>query len=228
MTTTTILIADDDAHIRDVVRYALEREGHRTILAADGGEAIERVREGGIDLVVLDVLMPDVDGLTVCRRLRAEGRIPIVMLSSRGDVVDRVLGLELGADDYVCKPFSPRELVTRVHAVLRRAGSPPSSPDEVIRHGSISVDRIRHEVRAGGKKIDLTATEFAVLETLLAQTGRLLSRAQLIRRAYSAGHHITERTIDTHVRRIRAKLRAAGVDPIETVHGLGYKASDPS
>jgi two-component system OmpR family response regulator len=228
MTTTTILIADDDAHIREVVRYALEREGHQTVLASDGSEAIERVREGGIDLVVLDVLMPDVDGLTVCRRLRAEGRVPIVMLSSRGDVVDRVLGLELGADDYVCKPFSPRELVTRVHAVLRRAGAPPAPPAETLRHGTVTVDRARHEVRAAGRKIDLTATEFAVLETLLAQPGRLLSRAQLIRRAYSAGHHITERTIDTHVRRIRAKLRASGVDPIETVHGLGYKASDPS
>src|SRR5262249_14461352 len=145
----------------------------------------------------------------------------------RGDVVDRITGIELGADDYLAKPFSPRELVTRVHAVLRRVVAGSGTPRaDVLRHGPLALDRDRHEVRVGERRVDLTATEFAVLEALLARPGRLLTRAQLIRFAYDDGHHITERTIDTHVRRIRAKLRAEGVDPVETVHGLGYKSPD--
>jgi two-component system, OmpR family, response regulator len=222
----TILIADDEAHIRDVVQYALEREGHRVLTAVDGAQALARVREGGIDLVILDVLMPELDGLAVCRRLREERAIPIIFLSSRAEEVDRVLGLELGGDDYVVKPFSPRELAARVKTVLRRLASPPVPAfGRVIARGRLVVDAGAHEVRVDGTLVELTVTEFDVLRMLLEYAGRVLSRADLIEEVRDADYHVTERTIDTHVRRIRAKLRPFGLDPIETVHGVGYKAA---
>jgi two-component system OmpR family response regulator len=232
MTATTILVADDDPHIRDVIAWALEREGLAVEHAASGTEALARVARGGVDLVVLDVLMPDLDGLTVCRRLRAGGpHPPIVFLSSRGEELDRVLGLDLGGDDYVVKPFSPRELASRVRAVLRRGGAAAGAGgggEGAIRHGVLEVDVGGHELRARGVRVALTRTEFAVLAVLLAQPGRLYTRAQLIERAHADDVHVTERTVDTHVRRIRAKLRPHGIDPIETVHGLGYKAAPPA
>jgi len=234
----TVLVVDDEAHIREVVQYALEREGLEVVCAANGAEALACVAAGGIDLVVLDVLMPEVDGLEVCRRLRARGPLPIIFLSSRGEEVDRIVGLELGGDDYVTKPFSPRELATRVKAVLRRApppGTPAGDPPapapgrgDVLRHGRLEIDLPRHEVRVDGGRVDLTLTEFRVLAALLERPGLVLTRSQLIDRARSEDYHITERTIDTHIRRIRAKMRPAGLDPIETVHGLGYRASDPA
>ena len=226
-TMPTVLIADDEAHIRDVVQYALEREGYRVVTAADGAEALARVRGGGIDLVVLDILMPELDGLAVCRRLREEHAIPIIFLSSRAEEVDRVLGLELGGDDYVVKPFSPRELATRVKVVLRRAvAAPGASPREpAIRHGRLVLDPAAHELRVDGTLVELTATEFDVLRTLLEYAGRVLSRSELIEHVRDHAVHVTERIIDTHVRRIRAKLRPHALDPIETVHGVGYKAA---
>ncbi len=226
----TVLVADDEQHIRDVVQYALEREGFGVALAEDGAAALARHARGGIDAVVLDVSMPGMDGLEACRRLRAQGRTPILFLSARGDELDRVLGLELGGDDYLVKPFSPRELVARLRAVLRRAdsqGDAASVSDAVrtLRHGVIALDVERHEVRAGAAAIALTATELGVLAALLERPGVVLSRTQLMQRAYAWDNLVTERTIDTHVKRIRAKFReAAGVDPIATVHGVGYKA----
>ncbi len=225
-----ILVADDEAHIRDVVQYALEREGFRVSTAPDGAAALALVARGGFDLLVLDVLMPELDGLTALRRLREPGRapVPVILLSSRGEELDRILGLELGADDYVPKPFSPRELATRVKAVLRRArpAAPPEAVPAPLTQGRLVLDAARFEVRVDGARVDLTVTEFGVLQTLLARPGLVLTRSQLIDRAYSDGHAITERTIDTHIRRIRAKLRPFGLDPIETVHGLGYRAAD--
>ena len=226
----TVLVADDEQHIRDVVQYALEREGFGVALAEDGAAALARHARGGIDAVVLDVSMPGMDGLEACRRLRAQGRTPILFLSARGDELDRVLGLELGGDDYLVKPFSPRELVARLRAVLRRSdsqGDAASVSDAVrtLRHGVIALDVERHEVRAGAVAIALTATELGVLAALLERPGVVLSRTQLMQRAYAWDNLVTERTIDTHVKRIRAKFReAAGVDPIATVHGVGYKA----
>ncbi|HEV7732665.1 MAG TPA: response regulator transcription factor [Candidatus Binatia bacterium] len=220
----TILVVDDEAHIRDVVRYALEREGHRVVTAGDGEEALTRVREGDVDLVVLDVVMPELDGLSVCRRIRAEHPLPIVFLSSRGEEVDRINGLELGGDDYVVKPFSPRELATRVMAVLRRtAGTPTATAHDVLEHGPLRLDPAAHEVRVGDTLVDLTATEFKLLHVLLEFRGRVLGRSELIEQVRDDAYHVTERMVDTHVRRIRAKLRPCGVDPIETVHGVGYK-----
>jgi two-component system OmpR family response regulator len=223
--TARILIADDEANIRDVVQYALERDGYQVETAADGQTALSRIEAGGIDLVVLDVLMPELDGLNLCRKLRERGDIPIIFLSSRTEEADRILGLELGGDDYVTKPFSPRELSTRVKAVLRRVaarrGSEESPP--VIVYGRLVLDPAAHELRVDGEKIALTVTELRVLQAVLERPGRVLTREQLIERAYEAGLHVSERTVDTHIRRIRAKLRPFGVNPIETIHGLGYK-----
>jgi two-component system OmpR family response regulator len=225
----TILVVDDEPRIRDVVQYALAREGFKVLVAANGNEALALMEGKDVDLVVLDILMPELDGLSVCRAIRKHSEVPIIFLSSRAEEVDRILGLELGGDDYVTKPFSPRELAIRVKTVLRRtggAGDGPVGTKESLAHGPIELDLVRHEVRVKGDKIGLTVTEFGVLQALLERPGRLLTRSQLIDRAYAHDNHITERTIDTHIRRIRAKMRPYGIDPIETVHGLGYKAGE--
>ena len=221
-----VLVADDDAHIREVARFALVRAGHSVELAGNGVVASDRVARGGIDLIVLDVLMPELDGFALCRRLR--GQVPIVFLSSRGEEADRVLGLELGADDYLTKPFSPRELVARVAAVLRRTSAAPDAvpaPQPALAIGHVTIDRDRHEVRVGDQPLGVTATELRLLATLAQHRGRVLSRGQLIATVYGGDHHISERTIDTHVRNLRAKLAAANADVIETVHGVGYRCS---
>ncbi|RYE87415.1 MAG: response regulator transcription factor [Myxococcales bacterium] len=224
-----ILLVDDDAHLRDVVVYALEREGYTVEAATDGQLGLDAFARGTFDLVLLDVLMPELDGLEVCRRLRRTSRVPVVFLSSRDEEIDKILGLELGGDDYVTKPFSVRELVARVKAVLRRfdearaaaaAGAAVPPPREV---GPVRLDLARHEVSCGGAPLRLTVTEFGVLAALIERPGRVLTRAQLMESAYAYDNLITERTIDTHVKRIRKKFRDAGHDPIETIYGLGYK-----
>jgi two-component system OmpR family response regulator len=221
----SILVVDDEAHIRDVVRYALERDGFDVICAVNGVEALAALREHAVDLVVLDVVMPELDGLSVCRRLRAERDIPIIFLSSRGEEVDRINGLELGGDDYVVKPFSPRELASRVKAVLRRAGPAESSgAPALLACGRLRLDTAAHEAYVDEARVEFTATEFALLRVLLESRGRAHSRAELIDAVRDDAYHVTERTVDTHVRRIRAKLKPFDVDPIETVHGVGYKA----
>lgn len=216
-----ILVVDDDAHIREVVRYALGRDGHAVEEAADGHAALERLAAGGIDLVILDVLMPELDGLAVCRRLR--GEVPVIFLSSRTEEVDRVLGLDLGGDDYVTKPFSPRELSARVRAVLRRRGDPLAPAPPAIRRGRLVIDRARHAATVDDAELPLTATELRLLAALLEHPGRVLSRDQLIACAYPGSHHVAARTVDTHVRNIRHKLAAHGLDPIATVNGVGYR-----
>jgi two-component system OmpR family response regulator len=209
---------------------------------ADGQAALELAERDRPDLVVLDVMLPGIDGLEVCRRLRRQSRAPVLFLSARGEEVDRIVGLELGGDDYLTKPFSPRELVARVRAVLRRyedalalAQAQTAPPLETkaglatrgspIGHGPIRIDFERHEVRCRGQLVDLTPTELGMLAALLERPGVVLSRTQLMQRGYADGAFITERTIDTHVRRIRRKFREHGVDPITTVHGVGYKSA---
>src|SRR5688500_13578233 len=225
----TILVVDDDAHIREVVQYTLERDGHAVVSAKNGVEALDRASDGAIDLVLLDVLMPELDGLAVCRKLRARRPVPIIFLSSRGEEVDRVLGLEMGGDDYVTKPFSPRELAARVSAVLRRTTTAPApDPAGLVTRGRLVLDMPAHELRVDGTAVELTVTEFAILRALLEHPGRVWSRTQIIARVRADDFRMTERTIDTHVRRIRAKLRGYSLDPIETVHGLGYKAKIPA
>lgn len=220
---------DDEARIREVVQYALSREGFRVDTVDDGERALDSVTRGNFDLVILDVMLPGLDGLELCRRIRADSKVPILFLSARGDEIDRVLGLELGGDDYLTKPFSPRELVARVKAVLRRVtGQDTEEPrNKRIHHGTVTVDPERHEVYAGEEAVALTPTELGLLAALLERPGVVLSRGQLMQRAYRYDNLVTERTIDTHVRRIRAKFRAAGADdPISTVHGVGYKAAE--
>lgn len=226
-----ILVVDDDPHLRDVLVYTLQREGHAVTAAGDGRAALDallRPAARPFDLVVLDILMPEVDGLEVCRRLRASpgGGVPVVFLSSRDEEIDKVLGLELGGDDYVTKPFSPRELAARVKAVLRRAelvARPPAEASAPLRVGPVTLDLARHEVRCGDASLRLTVTEFGLLAALMERPGVVLSRGQLMERAYAYDNLITERTIDTHVKRVRKKFRDAGHDPVETVHGVGYK-----
>jgi len=175
-----ILIADDDGHIREVVRYALEKAGYRVLEAADGAEALGVIEDKAVDLVVLDIIMPGEDGLQVCRQVAAKGDVPVIFLTSRDEEVDRVLGLELGADDYVTKPFSPRELVARVGAVLRRTSRTRDGDDSVLSLGRLELDVERHRCRWDGSEVDLTVTEFAVLRTLLAMPGKVYTRVELV------------------------------------------------
>ena len=228
--TAAILIADDDPHIREVVRYALGREGYRTLEAANGAEALAMFERGGVDLVILDILMPEMDGTEVCRSLRARSRVPLIFLTSKDDEIDRIVGLELGGDDYVTKPFSPKELVARVRAVLRRAGgaqgAPAGAASRRLRHGRMEIDLDRCLVQWDGKEIVLTATELGLLRTLAARPGHVFSREELMRQAYEDETHVSGRTIDSHVRRLRAKFLDAGGEPIVTVHGIGYKLGE--
>src|SRR5688572_1591707 len=208
-----VLVVDDEKRIREVVEYALAKAGFRVTTAADGEQGLAAFEADVPDVVVLDVMLPGSDGLEVCRRIRAKRPTPIVFLSARNDEVDRIVGLELGGDDYLTKPFSPRELVARVRAVLRRfdsATAVPSPERRTLRHGELVVDPERHEVSHAGRRVVLTATEFALLAALVERPGVVFTRAQLMRRAYDSDVHVTERTLDTHVRRIRAKFRALG------------------
>jgi len=236
-----VLVVDDESHIREVVEYALTREGYRVSLAADGQAALDLSSRVSPDLVVLDVMLPEIDGLEVCRVLRQRSRAPILFLSARAEEVDRIVGLELGGDDYLTKPFSPRELVARVRAVFRRyedaraaAAADRRAPEAAggaarskgLVHRTVTIDFERHEVRCGSELVNLTPSELSVLAALIERPGVVLSRAELVERGHGDGTVITERTIDTHVRRIRRKFGPHGLDPITTVHGVGYKASD--
>ncbi len=219
-----ILIVDDDPHIREVLRFALEKDGFSVCEADNGAQALERHGAERPDLIVLDILMPEMDGTEVCRRLRRDHVTPIVFLSSRDDEVDRILGLELGGDDYVTKPFSPRELIARVRAVLRR-GQPAANEEAsgVMTHGRLRLDSERFKVWWAETEVVLTVTEFGILRTLLRRPGKVFSREELISAAYDFHNVVSDRTMDSHVRRLRAKLAAAGADAVETVHGVGYK-----
>lgn len=226
-----VLVVDDDAHIREVVRFALEQAGHRVTEAKDGDQALDKLSTGAFDIVVLDIMMPGTDGLDVCKKIRATGQTPIIFLSSRDDELDRVLGLELGADDYISKPFSPRELVARIKAVLRRASADASdsdAPEDRMVRGKLVMDLGRHRCIFGSDEIVLTVTEFAMLRVLAQAPGRVFTRDQLVDGACGSEHVISDRTVDSHVRRIRRKLGAAGADLVETVYGLGYKMRDDS
>lgn len=222
----SVLVVDDDGHIREVVRFALERDGHAVTEATDGSAALESVAASAPDLVVLDVVMPGVDGLEVCRRLRSSSSVPILVLSSRDEEFDRILGLELGADAYLTKPFSPRELATTVKAMLRRVAldaAPPVDHGDLVRAGGIVLDRAAHRCTWADQAVALTVLEFAICAALAARAGEAVGRAALVEAAWGPGHAIADRTVDSHVRRIRSKLRGVGADPIETVHGVGYR-----
>jgi phosphate regulon transcriptional regulator PhoB len=223
--TADVLVVEDEPDIRNLIVHHLTREGYRCRVAGSGADALVRVKVAPPDLVVLDLMLPGMDGLEVCRRLHADpatAGVPIIMLTAKADEVDRVVGLEMGADDYVVKPFSPKELVARVRAVLRRA-----RPGEVARPlgaGGVSLDAARHVVAVDGRPVELTPKEFDLLHALLEAAGRVLSREHLLNRVWGYVHadEIESRTVDVHIRRLRAKL-GAEERRITTVKGVGYR-----
>lgn len=220
-----VLVVDDDPHIRQLLVFALEKAGLAAREAEDGEAALAAVADSPPDLVVLDINMPKLDGLEVCRRLRAQGDLPILFLSSRDDEIDRVLGIELGGDDYVVKPFSPREVVARVQAILRRARAPkPPEPSALMRHGRLTLDTESWIARWGDTDAPLTVTEFGILKILLSAPSRVFSRDAIIDRLHGPGFAITDRTIDSHIRNLRGKFAAVGGhDVVETRAGVGYR-----
>ena len=224
-----ILVVDDDPHIREVVQFALDKEGFDTLEASDGAQALKRFAADRPDLIVLDITMPELDGTEVCRRIRQTSRTPIIFLSSRDDEIDRVLGLELGGDDYITKPFSPRELVARVKAVLRRLEDAKAPRDEgtaIMQHGRLSLNLDDFTGSWDDTQIVLTLTEFGIIRTLMQRPGKVYSRDDLMSSAYELSRIVSDRTIDSHVRRVRKKFADIGADPVETVHGIGYKLGD--
>lgn len=225
---TTILLVDDEESIQKLLTFPLEREGFRVVQARDGEEALARFAQESIDLVVLDVMLPKLDGLEVCKRLRAESSVPIIMLTARDDELDKVLGLELGADDYITKPFSIREFRSRVRALLRRAAAPRPGEveeDEVIEAGGLRIDVPRRTVHARGKEVQLTFVEFELLRLLASSPGRVFSRRQLLERLRGGADYREPRTIDVHVRHLREKVEENPHEPelILTVRGVGYR-----
>jgi DNA-binding response OmpR family regulator len=218
----TIVVVEDDPNIGDLVELYLRREGFRVLQATDAGRALDVVGRERPRLVVLDVGLPgQLDGLDLCRRLRDNGAVPVVILTARDSEIDRVLGLELGADDYVTKPFSPRELVARVKAILRRVDGPPRDEPDVLVAGGVEVDMGRREARVDGRVVPLAAREFELLAHLAHNTGLALTRAQLLDGVWGPGWYGDERTVDVHVRQLRKKL---GDDlPLATVWGVGYR-----
>lgn len=221
----TVLIVDDDPHIIEVLRFALEKAGFSVEEAANGRLALEKAQAKQFALIVLDITMPEMDGLEMCRQLRKSSEVPVLFLSSRDDEIDRIVGLEIGGDDYVTKPFSPRELVARVQAILKRTASKPmlESKQKLLQKGHLRVDPERYTAFWREEAVTLTATEFMLLAALLASPEKVFSRDALMDDVY-AGLAVSDRTIDSHIRRIRQKFSAAGgEDVIGTLHGIGYK-----
>ncbi|WP_155371357.1 response regulator transcription factor [Catellatospora vulcania] len=222
-----VLIAEDDPKQAHLLRVYLEREGHSVQVVGDGLAALERCRAYRPDLVVLDVMMPTLGGLDVCRILRAESDVAILLLTARSTEEDILVGLDLGADDYVTKPFSPRQLAARVRALLRRA-RPGTAKEEVLRVGDLEIDEGRFEVRAAGRLVALTAKEFGILAALAAAPGRVFTRAQIIDRAFGFDNHVEERTVDAHVMNLRRKIEDDPAEPryVQTVYGRGYRLAE--
>jgi DNA-binding response OmpR family regulator len=221
---TTVLVVDDEPTIREIVVGYLEREGYRTLEAADGDRARALVEQDPPDLVVLDLMLPGTDGLELCRWIRSRSRLPVIMLTARGEESDRIVGLELGADDYVTKPFSPRELAARVRTVLRRA-EPEGGPDERLAFEELSIDAATREVTKNGKGLKLTAREFDLLWFLASHPRRVFSREQLMRRVWGYAAALDTGTVTVHIRRLREKLEDDPSHPrhLETVWGVGYR-----
>jgi DNA-binding response OmpR family regulator len=228
--TTTILVVEDERKIRDLVRSYLEREGFQVVTTPSGAEAITLAETTSPELVVLDLRLPDVPGEEVARELRRRSQVPILMLTARSAGEDRIRGFELGADDYVTKPFSPRELVLRVHAILRRGRGGPAAPTPVsFGAGELVLDEERHEATVRGESVELTPTEWAVLASLARSPGRVYSRFELINRARGYEFEGYERTIDSHVKNLRRKVERDAHDPqiVQTVLGVGYRLGVP-
>jgi two-component system OmpR family response regulator len=224
-----VLVVEDDPRISEVLEYALKAEGFAVRTAQRGREAIEMAKHSSPALIVLDVGLPDIDGFEVCRTVRKYSDVPIIFLTSRSDEIDRVVGLEIGGDDYVVKPFSPRELLARIKAIRRRherAAAPPveTKSESEWRYGPITIDSEKFRVRSGGREIVLTAQEFKLLELLVKHPGRVFTREQVLNRAWGEGGLVADRTIDVHVKSLRKKF--GKFEFIETVRGIGYRARE--
>jgi two-component system, OmpR family, response regulator MtrA len=227
---THVLVAEDNELQAEVIRRYLEQDGHSVTVVRDGKAAIDEARRRMPDLVVLDVMMPEIDGHEVCRVLRRESEVLILMLTARSTEDDLLLGLEFGADDYLTKPYSPRELTARVRTLLRRAHRPDPPDEAVVRVGDLVIDSGRHEVRVAGKRVGCTPGEFEILTALAARPGRVLSRRQLLEYSSDVDRGATERTIDVHVRNLRKKIETDPSRPARllTVFGIGYKLVGPA
>jgi len=225
-----VLVAEDDPKQAELARRYLEHEGHAVVVVADGRAALEEIRSNPPDLMVLDVMMPRVDGLDVCRILRRDSDLPVLMLTARTTEDDLLLGLDLGADDYMTKPYSPRELAARVRTLLRRTRSAPAeaAADHVLRVGTLQVDPVRHEVSVDGRPVTCTPGEFHLLEALAAEPGRVFTRDQLLRHLHGFDSYVTARTVDVHVMNLRRKIEPDPRRPVRlvTVYGIGYKLND--
>jgi len=224
--TYRILAVDDDLHIREVIRVALRKAEMTVTEARDGKEALARFAADRPDLIILDIGMPELDGLEVCRQIRKSSNVPILFLTARDDEIDRVLGLEIGGDDYVIKPFSPRELVARVNVILRRVTvrEMDEKPAAALAQGALSIDATQHIAAFAGTPLRLTAIEFGILKAFLNRPTAVFSREQIMSAAYQLNIQVSDRTIDSHIRNIRAKLAAVNCDNvIETIHGIGFK-----
>jgi len=229
MSHKNILVVDDDPHIREVISFALEKAEMSVTLANDGKQALESFEKTPCDLIVLDINMPEMDGLECCREIRKSSEVPILFLSSRDDEIDRILGLEIGGDDYVTKPFSPRELVARVNVILKRTQGNQTTNDKEeseFKHGKLRLDNEQHSVWWDGEAVSLTATEFAMLAQLLKHPKKVFSRDEIMQGSYQYNIYVSDRTIDSHIRHIRSKFNDMGCEKIiETQHGVGYRLS---
>jgi DNA-binding response OmpR family regulator len=223
-----ILVAEDDPKQAHLIRVYLEREGHSVLVAGDGRTALDLARSRNPDLLVLDVMMPEVDGLDVCRILRGESAVPILLLTARSTEADMLLGLDLGADDYMTKPFSPPELAARVRALLRRSSSRPDEKKPLI-IDQLFIDPAKFEVRLGDQPVELTTKEFDILHALAARPGRPFTRAQILEQVFGFDHHVLERTVDAHIMNLRRKIERDPSHPhyVLTVQGRGYKFTEP-
>jgi two-component system phosphate regulon response regulator PhoB len=219
-----VVIIEDERDLAELLAFNLEREGWQTVIALDGRSGLERVTAELPDLVILDLMLPELNGIEVCRLLRKQeptAAIPIIMVTAKGEEIDRVVGFEVGADDYLVKPFSTRELLLRIKAILRRT-APPVAGEKLIRHGQLTIDEERHLVTVSGAEVTLTLTEFKLLATLAARPGRMQSRERLLQDVWGYSSDADTRTVDTHITRLRSKLGDAG-EMIRTVRGYGYK-----
>lgn len=218
-----VLVVDDHAHIRDVLSFALRRGGFEPVEAHDGRAALDAFEHESPELIILDVLMPELDGIAVCEAIRQVSNVPILLLSSKTAEPDRIRGLEAGGDDYMVKPFSPREVVAKVQAMFRRVDALAEGDGEPLTVGPLRIDPAAHRAQLRGHAIALTRIEFGLLATLARRAGHVVARETLMRGAYAPRRIVSDRTIDSHVRRLREKLKACGSDPIETVYGVGYR-----
>jgi len=223
--TRKILVVDDDSHIREVIVFTLEKAGMQAIQAANGLEALQSAADHNPDLIVLDISMPEMDGLEACKSLRKKSETPILFLSSRDEEIDKIVGLEIGGDDYMTKPFSPRELVARINAILKRSAAQfPPSAETKMSHGAVKIDNASYTAAVGAHQIPLTATEFMLLLALFKYPNKVYTRDELMDQVYGVNITVSDRTIDSHIRRIRSKFAEKNIhDVISTNHGIGYK-----